>query len=268
MYKAHRVRARSPSRCCSATSSSSLRAAARSPAARARPARAGCRLDGVRRRARVRRDDGGDRADAVRAARARGVRLRPAHLRVRLPRRHLPRLHDVRSEGRLGGAEPLHGRARDPRNRRVRLSLALRQRARSAAQVPRHGGEPARRGRHRDLDGAGRQAARLHARGSSSSSTSARSLSRASCTRSSSRCERQVFSVRAGEIGNQFHPFSITSSPGEPRLRITVKAVGDYTRALRRLEPGADAVVEGPYGSFSHGPCRAGGRSGWREGSA
>src|SRR5215467_8629474 len=50
--------------------------------------------------------------------------------------------------------------------------------------------------------------------------------------------ERQVFSIRAGEIGNQFHPFSITSAPGEENLRITVKAVGDYTSALRRLEPG------------------------------
>jgi predicted ferric reductase len=50
---------------------------------------------------------------------------------------------------------------------------------------------------------------------------------------------------------NQFHPFSITSAPGEPTLRITVKAVGDYTRALRALEPGVEAVVEGPYGSFS-----------------
>jgi predicted ferric reductase len=63
---------------------------------------------------------------------------------------------------------------------------------------------------------------------------------------------RRVFSIRAGEIGNQFHPFSITSAPNEPALRITVKAVGDYTRALRRLEAGAEAVVEGPYGSFSH----------------
>jgi predicted ferric reductase len=52
-------------------------------------------------------------------------------------------------------------------------------------------------------------------------------------------------------LRNQFHPFSITSAPDEPRLRITVKAVGDYTRALRTLEPGAAAVVEGPYGSFS-----------------
>jgi predicted ferric reductase len=63
--------------------------------------------------------------------------------------------------------------------------------------------------------------------------------------------QRQVFSIRAGEIGNQFHPFSITSAPGDPTLRITVKAVGDYTRALRGLDVGADATVEGVYGSFS-----------------
>jgi predicted ferric reductase len=52
-------------------------------------------------------------------------------------------------------------------------------------------------------------------------------------------------------LRNQFHPFSITSAPDEPELRITVKAVGDYTRALRTLEPGAEAVVEGAYGAFS-----------------
>jgi predicted ferric reductase len=52
-------------------------------------------------------------------------------------------------------------------------------------------------------------------------------------------------------LRNQFHPFSITSAPGEQRLRITVKAVGDYTRALRTLEPDVAAVVEGPYGAFS-----------------
>jgi predicted ferric reductase len=51
-------------------------------------------------------------------------------------------------------------------------------------------------------------------------------------------------------LRNQFHPFSITSAPDERTLRITVKAVGDYTRAIGLLEPGAEAVVEGPYGSF------------------
>jgi predicted ferric reductase len=63
---------------------------------------------------------------------------------------------------------------------------------------------------------------------------------------------REPFSDRFPPfLRNQFHPFSITSAPDEPQLRITVKAVGDYTRALRTLEPGAEAVVEGPYGAFS-----------------
>jgi predicted ferric reductase len=63
---------------------------------------------------------------------------------------------------------------------------------------------------------------------------------------------REPFSEQFPQfLRNQFHPFSITSTPDERTLRITVKAVGDYTRALRALEPGADAVVEGPYGSFS-----------------
>ena len=52
-------------------------------------------------------------------------------------------------------------------------------------------------------------------------------------------------------LRSQFHPFSITSTPDERTLRITVKAVGDYTRALRALERGTEAVVEGPYGSFA-----------------
>jgi predicted ferric reductase len=63
---------------------------------------------------------------------------------------------------------------------------------------------------------------------------------------------REPFSERFPPfLRNQFHPFSITSASDERRLRITVKAVGDYTRALRALEPGTAAVVEGPYGSFS-----------------
>jgi len=78
--------------------------------------------------------------------------------------------------------------------------------------------------------------------------------------------ERQVLSFQAGAIANQFHPFSITSAPDEEELRITVKAVGDYTRALRILEPGAEAVVEGPYGAFAHRIVRAADRQIWLAG--
>lgn len=60
-----------------------------------------------------------------------------------------------------------------------------------------------------------------------------------------------LVSVRPGDIRNQFHPFSITSGTGERDLRISVKAVGDYTTAMRRLDEGAGARVEGPYGTFS-----------------
>jgi predicted ferric reductase len=63
---------------------------------------------------------------------------------------------------------------------------------------------------------------------------------------------REPFSAQFPPFArNQFHPFSITSAPSEQRLRITVKAVGDYTRALRTLERGVEAVVEGPYGAFT-----------------
>ena len=53
-------------------------------------------------------------------------------------------------------------------------------------------------------------------------------------------------------VGRELHPFSITSAPGDPTLRLAVKAVGDYTRAMANLEPGAGVRVEGPYGSFSY----------------
>ena len=64
--------------------------------------------------------------------------------------------------------------------------------------------------------------------------------------------EWTVFNIHTGAINAQFHPFSITSAPGDRELSVAVKALGDYTRALRKLEVGALAFVEGPYGSFSY----------------
>ena len=60
-----------------------------------------------------------------------------------------------------------------------------------------------------------------------------------------------IVSVRPGDVRNQFHPFSITAGAGERNLRVAVKAVGDYTTAMRKLDAGAAARVEGPYGQFS-----------------
>jgi predicted ferric reductase len=59
-----------------------------------------------------------------------------------------------------------------------------------------------------------------------------------------------LVSFRSGAVSKQAHPFSITSAPHERELRVSVKSLGDFTRALRSLEPGALVRVEGPYGRF------------------
>ena len=52
---------------------------------------------------------------------------------------------------------------------------------------------------------------------------------------------------------NESHPFTISSAPHEDVLRVTVKASGDFTRALfAHLQPGVDAIVEGAYGMFNY----------------
>ena len=54
-----------------------------------------------------------------------------------------------------------------------------------------------------------------------------------------------------GKGWNEPHPFTISSSPEEDRLRFTVKVLGDWTRKVREeLEEGATVLVRGPYGRF------------------
>lgn len=57
----------------------------------------------------------------------------------------------------------------------------------------------------------------------------------------------------------EYHPFTISSGSKDPQLRFTMKVLGDYTRRVRdKLVPGAEALVEGPYGRFNplEGPAR------------
>ncbi len=49
----------------------------------------------------------------------------------------------------------------------------------------------------------------------------------------------------------QSHPFSLSAAPDGRSLRLTVKAVGDFTRRLRDLEPGTKVIAEGPFGVFT-----------------
>jgi predicted ferric reductase len=49
----------------------------------------------------------------------------------------------------------------------------------------------------------------------------------------------------------QAHPFTVSALPVPPYLRLTVKGVGDPSRALARLKPGTRVAIEGPYGVFT-----------------
>ena len=49
----------------------------------------------------------------------------------------------------------------------------------------------------------------------------------------------------------QAHPYSLSAVPSRRHLRITVKALGDQSRALAAIEPGTRVAIEGPYGAFT-----------------
>lgn len=49
----------------------------------------------------------------------------------------------------------------------------------------------------------------------------------------------------------QSHPYSLSALPSPPFLRVTVKGLGDSSRAIARLHPGTRVAIEGPYGAFT-----------------
>jgi predicted ferric reductase len=46
-------------------------------------------------------------------------------------------------------------------------------------------------------------------------------------------------------------PYSLSAAPRDDRMRITVKAAGDHSRAVARLKPGTRVIAEGPYGAMT-----------------
>lgn len=58
--------------------------------------------------------------------------------------------------------------------------------------------------------------------------------------------------VRFESIGvkKEFHPFSIASSPLEARIRLAIKASGDFTTQVKTLKIGEKATLMGPHGKF------------------
>jgi predicted ferric reductase len=51
------------------------------------------------------------------------------------------------------------------------------------------------------------------------------------------------------------HPFSVSNTPDGGDLRLTVKAVGDFTRRVPALQPGTPVVVDGPHGAMTAARC-------------
>jgi len=49
----------------------------------------------------------------------------------------------------------------------------------------------------------------------------------------------------------QAHPYSLSALPQPPYLRVTVKGLGDSSRALSYVRPGTRIAFEGPYGAFT-----------------
>lgn len=54
------------------------------------------------------------------------------------------------------------------------------------------------------------------------------------------------------------HPYSLSALPRPPYLRVTIKGLGDQSRAVARLKPGTRVIVEGPYGTFTRHRLKAG----------
>lgn len=51
-------------------------------------------------------------------------------------------------------------------------------------------------------------------------------------------------------LSKESHPFSIASKSDDPRIRIVIKKLGDFTEKLEHLNPGEKVSLEGPYGKF------------------
>jgi predicted ferric reductase len=53
------------------------------------------------------------------------------------------------------------------------------------------------------------------------------------------------------------HSFSLSGRPGGEGLRLSIKALGDFTRKVPALAPGTPVIVDGPHGVFTADRCRS-----------
>lgn len=52
-------------------------------------------------------------------------------------------------------------------------------------------------------------------------------------------------------LWRQSHPFSLSMTPNGKELRVTVKELGDFTRAVKDLPKDTKVLIDGPYGVFT-----------------
>lgn len=50
---------------------------------------------------------------------------------------------------------------------------------------------------------------------------------------------------------HEAHPYSLSAAPDGKSFRITIKDLGDFSRALAGVKPGTFALAEGPFGAFT-----------------
>lgn len=50
----------------------------------------------------------------------------------------------------------------------------------------------------------------------------------------------------------QEHPFSLSMLPNGKQLRLTIRALGDFTNAIPKLKKGTRVIVSGPHGAYTH----------------
>jgi predicted ferric reductase len=58
-------------------------------------------------------------------------------------------------------------------------------------------------------------------------------------------------SFDADAVNKEPHPFSISSAPEAPFLRLSIKRLGNWTENVSQIKPGKSARVWGPYGEFT-----------------
>ncbi|WP_419659419.1 ferric reductase-like transmembrane domain-containing protein [Desulfosarcina variabilis] len=62
-----------------------------------------------------------------------------------------------------------------------------------------------------------------------------------------------IVRFKSPQLSSEPHPFTLSSSPSRGAdLQFTIRACGDWTRGVNRLQSGDRALVQGPFGRFGH----------------